>query len=93
MKFVAYLVDIKRVEKVPLELLPYVEFKATYEGRQLKGDEEIALFNIASTTSYLAVFLDPGKTIEDIEEEVKSQAYAELHPESKDSLKKYLTRR
>ena len=93
MKFVASLVDIKKVDKVPQELLPYVEFKATYEGRQLKGDEEVALFNVASTTSYLAVFLDPEKTVADIEKEVKDQAFADLNPESRESLKKYLSRR
>lgn len=93
MKFIASLVDIKKVDKVPHELLPYVEFKATYEGRQLKGDEDVALFNVASTTSYLAVFLDPEKTVADIEKEVKDQAFADLHPESRESLRKYISQR
>jgi hypothetical protein len=91
MKFIASLVDIKEVDKVPSELLPYVEFKATYEGRLLKGGEKVALFNVASTTSYLAVFLDPGKTLREIEAEVKNQAFADIHPESKNSLRKYLS--
>ncbi len=90
MKFIASLVDIKKVDKVSHELLPYVEFKATYEGRQLRGNEEVALFNVASTTSYLAVFLDPEKKVEDIEKEVREQAFAELHPDSRESLRKYL---
>jgi hypothetical protein len=92
MKFIAFLVDIKKVDRVPHELLPYVEFKATYEGRQLRGDEDVALFNVASTTSYLAVFLDPEKTVEDVEKEVKEQAFADLHPDSRASLREYLSR-
>jgi hypothetical protein len=92
MKFIAILVDIKRLDRLPEEFLPYAEFKARYEGRELRGDELVAVFNIASTTSYLVVFLDPGKTLEEIEGEVEKQGFATLNPESRASLSKYLAR-
>lgn len=91
--FIAYLVDIKRIDKIPAEIQPYVEFKANYEGRELKGNELVAVFSIASTTSYLPVFLDPGKTIEDVEKEVETQGFAKLNPESRASLSRYLESR
>jgi hypothetical protein len=89
-KFIASLVDVKRADKVPAELQPYLEFKANYEKRSLRGDEMVAIFNIASTTSYLPVFLDPGKTMEEIEEEIASQGFAKLNPASRAALSKYL---
>jgi hypothetical protein len=89
-KFIASLVDVKRVDKVPIELRPYLEFKANYEGRSLRGDELVAIFNIASTTSYLPVFLDPGKTLEEIEEEIAAHGFAKLNPASRAALRKHI---
>lgn len=82
-KFIATLVDIKYVCEVPVGLMPYVNFKAEIEGRKIKGSERVAIFNIASTTSYLPVFLDAGKTLEDVEREIKEQAFAELSSDSR----------
>jgi len=82
-KFIATLVDIKRIHEVPERLMPYVNFKAEIEGRKIKGSERVAIFNIASTTSYISVFLDAGKTIEDVEREIKEQAFAELSSDSR----------
>lgn len=93
MKYTAVLVDIKRLNRLPEEFRPYAEFKARCEDRELRGDELVAVFNIASTTSYLAVFLDPGKTLEEIEGEVEGQGFARLNPESRASLRKYLAGR
>ncbi|MDI6654980.1 MAG: DUF749 family protein [Candidatus Hydrothermarchaeota archaeon] len=91
-KFTATLVDIKRIHEVPEELMPYVSFKAEIEGRKIKvkGSERVAIFNIASTTSYIPVFLDAGKTIEDVEREIKEQAFAKLSSESREVIKKAL---
>ena len=89
-KFIASLIDVKRANKVPVELWPYLEFKANYENRSLRGDEMVAIFNIASTTSYLPVFLDPGKTLEEIEEEIAVHGFAKLNPASRAALSKYL---
>lgn len=87
-KFIATLVDIKHVHEVPQEFMPYVNFKAELEGRKLKGSEKVALFNIASTTSYIPVFLDEGKTLEDVEKEIEAQASAKLSSESKEIIKR-----
>ncbi|MFH1774889.1 MAG: DUF749 family protein [Methanobacteriota archaeon] len=89
-KFTATLVDIKRIHEVPEGLMPYVNFKAEIEGRKIKGSERVAIFNIASTTSYIPVFLDAGKTIEDVEREIKEQAFAKLSSESREVIKKAL---
>lgn len=74
---------------MPEEFLPYVNFKVASEGRTLKGDERIAILNVATTTSYIAVFLDKKKTIEDIELEVKDSS-ATLNADTKTILKELL---
>ncbi|MEE8167688.1 MAG: DUF749 family protein [Candidatus Hydrothermarchaeales archaeon] len=89
-KFVAAFLDIKDINKVPEDIAPYVNFKIAYEGREIKGDEKVAIFNIADTSSYAVVFLDPGKSIEDIAEEVKRESYAVLQPEGRDIIKRAL---
>lgn len=90
MKFIATLVDMKRIHEVPQDLMPYVNFKAELEGRKIKGSERVVLFNIASTTSYIPVFLDEGKTLQYIEKEIEEQAFAKLNPESREIIKKAL---
>lgn len=90
MKFIATLVDVKYVHEVPEALMPYVNFKAELEGRKIKGSERVAIFNIASTTSYIAVFLDEGKTLGDVEREIEEQAFAELSSDSREVVRKAL---
>ncbi|MFQ5801249.1 MAG: DUF749 family protein [Candidatus Hydrothermarchaeales archaeon] len=85
-KFVASIADIKYLKEMPEEFIPYVNFKAGQEGRDLKGDERVAILNVSTTTSYIAVFLDKGKTIKDIETEVKD-ASAVLNTDTRRVLK------
>jgi hypothetical protein len=68
--YIASIADIKYLKDMPEEFIPYVTFKAGQEKRVLKGDERVAILNVSTTTSYIAVFLDKGKTIEDVEREV-----------------------
>ncbi|MDP6612671.1 MAG: DUF749 family protein [Candidatus Hydrothermarchaeota archaeon] len=89
-KLIASLVDVKRADKIHVELQPYLEFKANYENRSLRGDEMVAIFNIVSTSSYLPVFLDSWKTMEEIEEEIAVHGFAKLNPASRAALSKYL---
>lgn len=87
--FVASIADIKYLKDVPEEFIPFVSFRASQEGRVLKGDERVAILNVATTTSYIAVFLDEGKTIEDVEEEVRGSGVS-LNRDSRDVLKRLL---
>ncbi|MFQ5815449.1 MAG: DUF749 family protein [Candidatus Hydrothermarchaeaceae archaeon] len=82
-KFIATFLDVKDVDEVPAEIAPYVDFKIAHEGRKILGGERVAIFNIATTASYAVVFLDEGKTLEDVEEELWRESYAVLNPESK----------
>ncbi len=82
-KFVATFVDIKEIGKVPPEIAPYVDFKIAYEGRVIRGGERVAIFNVATTASYAVVFLDKGKTLKDVEEELERESYAKLSYESR----------
>lgn len=86
--FVAKIADIKKVADAG-EYLPYIHFKAEVEGRELKGNELVAVLNVATTTSYIPVFLDKGKRIEDVEKEV-GEAGAALNRDSREVLKKLL---
>ncbi|MEE9594346.1 MAG: DUF749 family protein [Candidatus Hydrothermarchaeales archaeon] len=81
-KFVATFVDVKEIDKVPTELAPYVEFKIAHEGRKIVDSDRVAIFNIATTASYAVVFLDEGKTLEDVEEELLKESSAVLNSES-----------
>ncbi len=88
--FSAILLDIKDVKKVPAEFRAYVDFKIAHEGREIRGDERVAIFNIADTSSYAVIFLDPGKTIADIDGEMRRLYSASVHPASKEALKRAL---
>lgn len=88
-RFIATLVDVKDITRIPKEFVPLVEFKAKLEKREIKGNEKVAILNIVSTSSYLPIFLDPGKRIEDIEEEVKT-SHAILNHETKNILRNIL---
>jgi len=81
-KFIATFIDVKDVAKVPPEIAPYVDFKIAHENRKIVGGERVAMFNIATTSSYAVVFLDEGKTLKEIEEELLKESYAVLNPES-----------
>jgi hypothetical protein len=89
--YVASIADIKYLKDMPEEFLPYVSVKATIEGREIKNDERIAILNISSTTSYVAIFLDKGKKIEEVEKEVRESS-AVLNADSRQILKDILER-
>jgi hypothetical protein len=88
-EYVASIADIKYLKDLPEEFIPYVTFKAAQEGRTLKGDERIVILNIATTTSYLAIFLDMEKTIKDVEREV-GESSAVLNIDSRNILSELL---
>jgi hypothetical protein len=90
MPYIATLVDIKKVSKLPDNIRPYVDFKAQLEDRRLEGNEKVAIFNIVTTTAYVPVFLDKDKTLEDIIEEVKRDGSASVNPESVERLRRFL---
>jgi hypothetical protein len=87
--YIASIAHIKYLKDMPEEFLPYVNFKAAQEGRALTGDERVAILNVATTTSYIAVFLDREKTIEEVEREVKGSS-ATLNTDTKAILKELL---
>jgi hypothetical protein len=88
--YVAVLVDVREVNKLPPEFRPYVEIKANLEGRELTGSEKGAIFNISTTTSYVSIFLDEGKTIEQIAAELLKDAGAKMNHESAEAVKNAL---
>ena len=56
---------------LPEEYEPYVQFKATIEKRELKQSDEIAILNIAGTSTHHVLFLDSYENISEIENELK----------------------
>lgn len=87
-EYVAVLVDIKEAKKLSQEFMPYVDIKANLEGRELDGSEWVAIFNISTTSSYAAIFLDAGKTLEEIKAEVLKDAGAKINHDSAEAVKK-----
>ena len=69
--FVATLDGIFRYKDLPEEYEPYVQFKATIDKRELKPDDELAILNIAGTSTHHVLFLDSYKNTREIEKELK----------------------
>ena len=69
--FLATLDGIFKYSDLPEEYEPYVQFKATIEKRELKQSDEIAILNIAGTSTHHVLFLDSYENINEIENELK----------------------
>ncbi|MEE0939049.1 DUF749 domain-containing protein [Methanobrevibacter sp.] len=69
--FLATLDGIFKYSDLPEEYEPYVQFKATIEKRELKQSDEIAILNIAGTSTHHVLFLDSYENIGQIENELK----------------------
>lgn len=69
--FLATLDGIFKYSDLPEEYEPYVQFKATIEKRELKQSDEIAILNIAGTSTHHVLFLDSYENTSQIEQELK----------------------
>ena len=69
--FLATLDGIFKYSDLPEEYEPYVQFKATIEKRELKQSDEIAILNIAGTSTHHVLFLDSYENTSEIESELK----------------------
>ena len=69
--FVATLDGIFKYSDLPEEYEPYVQFKATIDKRELKPSDEIAILNIAGTSTHHVLFLDSYSNTAEIERELK----------------------
>ena len=69
--FVATLDGIFKYADLPEEYEPYVQFKATIDNREIKPSDEIAILNIAGTSTHHVLFLDSYKSTTEIENELK----------------------
>ena len=69
--FVATLDGIFKYSDLPEEYEPYVQFKATIDKRELNDSDEIAILNIAGTSTHHVLFLDSYNNISEIEAELK----------------------
>ena len=56
---------------LPEEYEPYVQFKATIDKREINDTDEIAILNIAGTSTHHVLFLDSYNSIREIEKELK----------------------
>lgn len=89
-EYVAVLVDVKEFKKLPPEFMPYVDIKAGMDKREPKEGEKVAVFNISTTSSYTVVFLDAGKTIEQVASEIEKDAGAKMNHETIEAVKNAL---
>ena len=69
--FLATFDGIFKYSDLPEEYEPYVQFKATIEKRELKQSDEIAILNIAGTSTHHVLFLDSYQNISEIEQELQ----------------------
>lgn len=89
-EYIAVLVDVKKVAKLSQEFMPYVDIKASMDKREPKDGEKVAVFNISTTSSYTVVFLDAGKTIEQVASEIEKDAGAKMNHETIEAVKNAL---
>ena len=69
--FIATLDGIFKYSDLPEEYESYVQFKATIENREIKDSDEIAILNIAGTSTHHVLFLDAYNNTSEIEKELK----------------------
>ena len=69
--FLATLDGIFKYSDLPEEYESYVQFKATIEKREIKDSDEIAILNIAGTSTHHVLFLDSYSNTTEIENELK----------------------
>ncbi|WP_458404792.1 DUF749 family protein [Methanobrevibacter sp.] len=69
--FVATLDGIFKYSDLPEEYEPYVQFKATIDKREISDNDEIAILNIAGTSTHHVLFLDSYDNTSEIEAELK----------------------
>ena len=73
-KYKAVLMAITDAASVTAELRPFVEFRATIEHREVGPKDMVAIFNVHGTSSHFVVFLDAGKTMEEVDKEIEPYA-------------------
>jgi hypothetical protein len=69
--FLATLDGIFKYADLPEEYESYVQFKAAIEKREIKNSDEIAILNIAGTSTHHVLFLDSYSSVSEIENELK----------------------
>lgn len=89
-EYVATLMYIKKVSELPADMMPYVEFRAALDKRELTGSETVAIFRIVSTDSYHPVFLDQGTNARDVALDIEAGAAARVNTESLGAIKNFL---
>jgi hypothetical protein len=86
----ANLVTITEVRNLPPDILPFVNFRADVDERELESDELVAVLVIDTTTSYIPVFLkEPRMSLQEVEEMLRNQD-AQLTSEAKSALARHL---
>ena len=88
MAFTATLDRIDKVKNLEDEMMPYVQFKAAIEKREVNGEDEIAILQIAGTTSYHILFLDSYNSIDEVKKELRD-ADAKINATSINILKRH----
>jgi len=69
----ANLIAVTPAGSVPDDLRPFVDFKASLKGVQLKRTQLIAIFLVETTECYIPIFLDRGTTVQAVKEELAAQ--------------------
>jgi hypothetical protein len=69
----ANLIAVTPAGSVPDDLRPFIDFKASLKGIQLKRTQLIAIFQVETTECYIPVFLDKGMKVQDVKDELATQ--------------------
>ncbi|MBC7108108.1 MAG: DUF749 family protein [Methanomassiliicoccales archaeon] len=81
----AHLVSITTAGSVPENLRGFVNFQAAYEGHDVDESEKVALLVIEGTASYVVIFLEREKSVEEIENRLALQK-AEMTSDTRNAI-------
>lgn len=85
----AQLVGVYNYGEMPEELSGFVYFQAARENRKARRGDKVAVLVIEGTTSYVVVFLDTLRSVDELETRLAEQD-AKLTQVSKGSLERVL---
>ncbi|MDH7508094.1 MAG: DUF749 family protein [Methanomassiliicoccales archaeon] len=88
----AHLVSITTAGSVPDNLKGFINFQAAYEGHDVNENEKVALLVIEGTASYVVIFLDRERSLEEIEDRLARQK-AEMTSDTRNAISKNISAR
>lgn len=87
--YTARIITVTNFASITDDLLPFVHFKANIDKIELKDTDKVIILQIEGTDSYIPIFPNKVKSLEDLEKELKKQD-AKLNSDTRIIIEKHL---